>query len=106
MDKSRLKLSKSGNSKKKINRIDSKETSSNLELKARYERLLKEGIELDRQIQEFESKGITTDLKPQMEVLHEYNDMKDLTQMVLGYLADVEHVTAGVLHRRFGLPMD
>lgn len=106
MDKSRSKLSKSGNSKKKINRIDSKETSSNLELKARYERLLKESSELDRQIQELESKGITTDLKPQMEVLHEYNDMKDLAQMVLGYLADVEHVTIGELHRRFKLPMD
>lgn len=91
---------------KKIHRIDSKETSSNSELKSRYEKLLKEGIELDRQIAEFGKKGITTDLKPQMELLHEYNDMKDLTQMVLGYLADVEHVTVGALHRRFGLPMD
>lgn len=105
MDKSRSK-SKSGNSKRKINRIDSKEISSNLELKARYERLLKENSELDRQIQELESKGITTDLKPQMEILHEYNDMKDLAQMVLGYLADAEQVTIGELHRRFRLPMD
>lgn len=106
MDKSRSKPSKSGNRRKKINRIDSKETSSVLELKARYERLIKENSELDRQISELENQGITTDLKPQMEVLHEYNDMKDLAQMVLGYLADAEHVTVGELHRRFGLPMD
>lgn len=106
MDKSRSKLAKSKNPKKKINRIDSKETSSSLELKARYERLLKESSELDRQIEGLEIKGVTTDLKPQMEILHEYNDMKDLTQMVLGYLADAEQVTVGELHRRFGLPMD
>lgn len=103
MDKSR---SKSRGSKKKINRVDSKETSSILELKARHDRLSRENSDLDRQINELESKGVTTDLKPQMEVLHDYNDMKDLTQMVLGYLADAEHVTVGELHRRFGLPMD
>lgn len=106
MEKSRSKLLKSGNRKTKINRIDSKETSSNLELKARYERLIKENSELDRQITELENQGVTTDLKPHMEILHDYNDMKDLAQMILGYLANTEQVTVGELHRRFRLPVD
>lgn len=105
MDITRSKSSRT-RGRKKINRIDSKETCSIGELKARHDRLTEEITELDRQINELKSKGVTTNLKPQMDVLHQYNDMKDLTQIVLGYIADAEHVTVGELHRRFGLPMD
>ncbi|KAG5883044.1 hypothetical protein JTB14_010433 [Gonioctena quinquepunctata] len=89
-----------------VKRVDSKETSSNLELKSRYERLVKESNQLDKEIGDLEKKGITTDLQPQMTALHEYNDMKDLAQLVLGYLADVELVTITELHRRFDLPLE
>nr|XP_023014142.1 DNA repair protein SWI5 homolog [Leptinotarsa decemlineata] len=90
----------------KVKRVDSKEISSNVELRTRYDRLLKENSQLDREIEELQKRGVSTNLQPQMKALHEYNEMKDLTQLVLGYLADAEHVTIRELHKRFGLPME
>lgn len=99
-------LSRPSKKLKLLKKVDSKETSSNLELKSRYEKLLKENAQLDKAIKELEENGVTTDLHPQMDALHEYNEMKDLAQMILGYLADAEHVTVTELHKRFNLPMD
>lgn len=62
--------------------------------------------ELDREIAELLAKGIDADLQPQMQALHRYNEMKDSTQMVLGYLADVEQTTVTELHKRFDLPLN
>ncbi|KAJ3633014.1 hypothetical protein MTP99_009989 [Tenebrio molitor] len=73
---------------------------------AKYKALLEENALLDRQIEEFKSKGVTADLQPQIKALHDYNEMKDLTQVVLGYLADVEHVSIAELHVRHNLPLD
>ncbi|KAJ8944518.1 hypothetical protein NQ318_011776 [Aromia moschata] len=75
-------------------------------LLARYEKLLKENSQLDKEIADLVSKGVTADLQPQMQALHEYNEMKDLTQLVLGYLADAENVTVSDLHRRYDLPTE
>ncbi|KAJ8966895.1 hypothetical protein NQ317_003929 [Molorchus minor] len=91
---------------KKIKRADSKESCTLSELKARQEKLLKEDLQLNKEIEDLQTRGISTDLQPQMQALHEYNEMKDLTQMVLGYLADAEHVTVSELHKRYDLPME
>lgn len=91
---------------KKIKRTNTKENFTYQELEARYEKLYKENSELDKKIAGFEAKGVSTDLQPQMQALHEYNEMKDLTQMVLGYLADAEQITVGDLHRRYSLPLE
>ncbi|CAH1105878.1 unnamed protein product [Psylliodes chrysocephalus] len=91
---------------KKLKKVDSKETSTNLELKSRYERLQKENSKLDKEIEGLEKDGVTEDMHLQMEALHDYNEMKDVTQVVLGYLADVEHVTLKELHQRYNLPIE
>lgn len=57
-------------------------------------------------MQKIPDKGVTEDLKPEMQALHEYNDIKDVTQMILGYLADAENCTVAELHRRYNLPLE
>lgn len=74
-------------------------------LQEKYNKLKKQEESLDREISELVSKGVTPDLELQMQALHDYNEMKDLTQMVLGYLADVEETTVVELHERYGLPL-
>lgn len=71
----------------------------------RYESLKAREEELDRAIAELEEKGVNADLTPQMQALHRYNEMKDLTQFVLGYLASAEQTTVGLLHERYRLPL-
>lgn len=41
-----------------------------------------------------------------MHALHEYNDVKDVTQIVLGQLADLYGVTVTELHKKFDLPIN
>lgn len=84
---------------------DSEEEPLN-KLTAKYANLLRENEELERNIAEFEDKGIDCDLKPQMQALHDYNEMKDATQMILGYLANIENVTIAQLHQKYNLPME
>ena len=50
-------------------------------------------------------KQVVTDKEAIMMALHEYNDIKDATQVVLGYLADLQGVTVKELHQKFGLPI-
>lgn len=38
-----------------------------------------------------------------MNALHEYNDIKDATQIVLGQLANLHGVTVTELHKKFDL---
>jgi len=38
-----------------------------------------------------------------MKALHQYNDIKDATQLVLGRLAIVEGVTVAEIHRKYDL---
>lgn len=92
--------------RKQAKRTNTKENFTYQELQARYQKLLKENSQLDKKIAEFEAKGVTTDLQPQMQALHEYNEMKDLTQTILGYLGDAEQITVGELHRRYNLPLE
>lgn len=41
-----------------------------------------------------------------MALLHEYNDVKDATQCIVGALANLECVTIKSLHQKFDLPID
>lgn len=76
------------------------------DLLERYRKLKQREAELDLQIAELEGKGVTTDLTPQMQALHNYNEMKDLTQFVLGYLATSQQTTVAELHARYSLPLE
>lgn len=86
------------------------QVGSSLKLKTglleRYKKLKQREAELDLEIAGLENKGVTTDLTPQMHALHNYNEMKDLTQFVLGYLASVEQTTVAELHERYSLPLE
>ncbi|KAJ3653456.1 hypothetical protein Zmor_012706 [Zophobas morio] len=73
---------------------------------SKYESLLHENAELSKQIEALKSEGATTDLQPQIAALHRYNEMKDLTQAVIGYLANAEQVSVAELHVRYNLPTE
>lgn len=93
-------------SAKKSKKVKSFSNQSSQELKDTEKALKKELADLDKQIELLNSEGITDDLREQMQALHEYNDAKDICQVILGYLADVEHTHLKDLHMRYNLPLD
>lgn len=66
-----------------------------------YQTLCKKEASLDDDISELI--GVETDVKNVMKLLHEYNEIKDVTQIVLGRLASLEGQTLKEVHERFGL---
>lgn len=71
-----------------------------------YKALVKENAWLDKEILQLKNKGVTVDLQPQIKALHAYNEMKDLAQAIVGYLANIEGVSVNELHARYNFPMD
>ncbi|KAH8268817.1 hypothetical protein KR018_010469 [Drosophila ironensis] len=55
-----------------------------------------------------ESKSSQADAVQQktIKLLHEYNDLKDATQIVLGALATLKNVAVGSLYAAYNLPID
>lgn len=94
------------NKKKPTVKLNSSEALTISELKLKLRGLKKQSVTLDKEISHLKSLGITENLEPEMQALHEYNDVKDATQLVLGYLADVENCTVTDLHKRFNLPLE
>ncbi|KAH8264797.1 hypothetical protein KR038_001698 [Drosophila bunnanda] len=47
-----------------------------------------------------------TEKKETIELLHEYNDLKDATQLVLGALATMKSVPIRSLYSTYNLPLD
>lgn len=58
--------------------------------------------DLDSQLVELES---LTDGEKLLDELHKYNDIKDMTQLVIGSLSIIRGVTAAELHREFDLEL-
>lgn len=112
------------NDPKKTPQVNPKETLSTSELRLRFRALRRESASLDKEIRQLTAQGfnhnrwffrpfligdfsgVTKDLRPEMQALHAYNDVKDVTQMVLGYLSDAECCTVTELHKRYDLPLD
>lgn len=46
---------------------------------------------------------LVTERKRVMDALHEYNDIKDATQVVLGRLAELRGLTVAKIHEKFDL---
>lgn len=44
--------------------------------------------------------------KEVMQLMHQYNDIKDATQVVLGKLSNLEGVTLKEMHLKYNLPLD
>uniref|UniRef100_A0A8C3X375 DNA repair protein SWI5 homolog n=1 Tax=Catagonus wagneri TaxID=51154 RepID=A0A8C3X375_9CETA len=62
---------------------------------------------LDKEIFQLISEGYSVDeLEDHISQLHEYNDIKDVGQMLLGKLAVIRGVTTKELYPEFGLDMD
>lgn len=94
------------NQKESRRKLSHKSSKINKDLEDKYLELKEREESLDSEIEELISKGVNINLEPQMKALHDYNEMKDLTQMVLGYLANAEHTTVAELHSRYNLPLD
>ncbi|XP_008577416.1 PREDICTED: DNA repair protein SWI5 homolog, partial [Galeopterus variegatus] len=61
---------------------------------------------LDKEISQLISEGYSVDeLEDHISQLHEYNDIKDVGQMLLGRLAVIRSVTTKELYPEFGLDM-
>lgn len=41
-----------------------------------------------------------------MDLLHEYNEIKDAAQVVIGCIANIEKTTVKEIHQRLNLPLD
>ncbi|PNI69071.1 SWI5 isoform 4, partial [Pan troglodytes] len=62
---------------------------------------------LDKEISQFVSEGYSVDeLEDHITQLHEYNDIKDVGQMLMGKLAVIRGVTTKELYPEFGLDMN
>ncbi|XP_069604195.1 DNA repair protein SWI5 homolog [Ranitomeya imitator] len=62
---------------------------------------------LDEEIRKLEAEGFCVDeLDEHISLLHEYNELKDTGQMLLGRLAAVRGVTTKDLYAEFGLDLD
>uniref|UniRef100_A0A8C6W4V2 DNA repair protein SWI5 homolog n=2 Tax=Nannospalax galili TaxID=1026970 RepID=A0A8C6W4V2_NANGA len=62
---------------------------------------------LDSEIARLMSAGYNVrELEGHITLLHEYNDIKDVGQMLLGRLAVIRGVTSKELYPEFGLDMD
>ncbi|KAJ8286598.1 hypothetical protein GJAV_G00040990 [Gymnothorax javanicus] len=71
------------------------------------EELRKKEAELDREIIQLECHGVEIqELEQHIDYLHEYNDVKDIGQTLLGKLATIRGVTTRDLYAQFGLELD
>jgi len=61
---------------------------------------------LEKELKELEKLYTEDELHVHIENLHEYNDIKDVGQMLLGRLAEVEQTTTKSLYGRYGLDLD
>lgn len=70
-------------------------------------RLSKEVQRLDQELDSIRSDGYSEDeLQVHIDKLHEYNEVKDIGQLLLGKLAEVEGTTTSTLYEKFGLCLD
>ncbi|XP_064483164.1 DNA repair protein SWI5 homolog [Ornithodoros turicata] len=76
-------------------------------LKKELDSLLLREKELDEQITSLVDEGYTVEeLDWHVEKLHEYNEVKDAAQLVLGQLAILKGTTVREMHKDFNLPLD
>lgn len=71
-----------------------------------YTKLLETKKALELELVEMKKNSqLQNSIKEVMELLHDYNDIKDATQVVLGALSNLRGVTIVSLHEEFNLPL-
>ncbi|XP_005104966.1 DNA repair protein SWI5 homolog isoform X2 [Aplysia californica] len=81
--------------------------SSASEAKQQIEHLKKKLQETKEDITELESRGLReSELQTHIEKLHEYNEIKDIGQMLLGRIAVLEGVQTKDLYEKYGLNLN
>ena len=87
--------------------VESKSVLCSEQLSRDVEKLKTQLKEIDGNIEELTACGCREDeLKLHISALHEYNEIKDIGQMLLGKIAEVEGTTTTALYERFGLDLD
>ncbi|XP_047625252.1 DNA repair protein SWI5 homolog [Phacochoerus africanus] len=88
-------------------KCDQADAASEDSLHLDIQRLKEKRDMLDKELSQFISEGYSVDeLEDHIAQLHEYNDIKDVGQMLLGKLAVIRGVTTKELYPEFGLDMD
>lgn len=83
-----------------VNKHDPQKPSQN-----QVKKQLKDEIsEFDKEIKKLGDEALLR--KKRMKLLHDYNDVKDATQEIIGRLANVKGTTLESLHRSFDLPLN
>ena len=71
------------------------------------EELLRREGELDEEVAGLHDEGLAVEeLDRQIDLLHQYNDVKDAAQTVIGRLAELTGVTVKTLHEKYHLPLE
>lgn len=69
--------------------------------------LLKKESELDENITELESQGLQAEkVQNHIDQLHKYNDIKDMAQIVMGRLAEINGLSLKEIHSKYGAPSE
>ncbi|XP_043290052.1 DNA repair protein SWI5 homolog [Venturia canescens] len=89
------------------NNQETTEESFSADKKAKYQELCNIEKELDAEIEKMKAQlEAGPSMKETMNLLHEYNEIKDAAQKVLGAIANMQGVTIASLHKEYNLPID
>lgn len=76
------------------------------EMEDKLEKLTKELKEVNEELAPLEEKYTDEDVQDYIDALHEYNEVKDAAQMLMGKLAELQGVTVKKIHEDYGVSPD
>lgn len=86
---------------------DSSDEDEQSEEVKEYNDLLRREIELKEELEKLKGKVAKANSSDEiMKLLHDYNDIKDATQIILGCIARLNGVTVTSLHEEYNLPLN
>lgn len=97
---------KARNTAARVRRTEIESDESSADLARTVEQLKKELEEVDAEITELSHDCHEEELQLHIEALHEYNEIKDAGQILLGKLAELERTTTASLYEKFELSLD